>query len=99
VKTLIGANYVGWIVGAIAAFQPKTIAEWIILAAAVVVALGTLHAKVGVPMIEFARKAGRGVDAMLESPSRFERIEKRLDHGSERMARIEARLDDRAPAA
>jgi hypothetical protein len=82
----------GWLYAAATVLRPETVAQWIILAAAVVGALGVLHAKVVLPTIAFSRRLTEGVEAMLASPDRFARIERRLDAGSKRMARIEKRL-------
>jgi hypothetical protein len=85
VKVLLAINLPLWLYGAAAALQPQTVGEWIVLAGAVVAALGVLRAKVLVPCWDLARKFHAGVDAMLDSPRRFE-------DGSARMGRIEAEV-------
>lgn len=63
------------LVAGLAAVGLTGAAQAVVLTGAVVAALGIIHAKAVMPTLRFGRRAARGIDVMIDSPARIDRLE------------------------
>jgi len=80
---------VGWLAGLAPLVQVQTVLELVVLVGAATAAAGVIYAKIVLPVMRFCRKAGRGVDILLEMPDWRERIEARVTGIEERLRPLE----------